>query len=181
MSSTTNNDKCESFLNEWTDGEPLYPTFNEIMSASLLDEAESKLLTTGSTIQLDLPHDSNEEALPEKSDEALPEKSDDNDDFCQSALPACLSSTECQHGASNAPLIEVCPGVFLKLRGSSETWHALQAGRVVKTNCHVCERRLWCIQDAEFVLCPDCRVVSPIEGRAGIQGGGLGLGLRTDE
>ena len=60
------------------------------------------------------------------------------------------------------PTIEITPGVYERLRGSEETLRAIEAGRVTICDCLVCNSCLVTIGDAEFVLCPDCKVVSPI-------------------
>jgi len=57
--------------------------------------------------------------------------------------------------------IEISLGHFAPLRGSQETMAAIQVGFSLKVICMCCEARLLCIADAEFVLCPNCKVVSP--------------------
>lgn len=48
--------------------------------------------------------------------------------------------------------------------------------------CVCCDLTLFCIQDASFVLCPGCRVVSPMDGLE-YEGtdGGVGLGFKLDD
>jgi hypothetical protein len=60
------------------------------------------------------------------------------------------------------PTIEIQPGVYERLRGSEETLRAIETGHVTICDCLVCNSCLVTIGDAEFVLCPDCKVVSPI-------------------
>ena len=77
--------------------------------------------------------------------------------------------------------IEIEPGVFAELRGAEETTHAVAVGQVVDCSCILCSLPLLCIRDAEFVLCPDCKVVSPLfHGNTGGRGG-VGLGLRAEQ
>jgi len=81
--------------------------------------------------------------------------------------------------------IEISPGVFVALRGSEESWHAIQQGFYTHPECFCCSTALVCIADADYVLCPECRVVSPITSeRPSIAPadfvGGVGLGLRRD-
>jgi hypothetical protein len=65
---------------------------------------------------------------------------------------------------TNANLqLEISPGVFVPLRGSDETWNAIERGFSSNASCFVCSAALICIADADYVLCPDCRVVSPTE------------------
>ncbi len=82
--------------------------------------------------------------------------------------------------------IEISPGVFVRLRGSEETWSAIQSGNSTHATCYSCELSLLCIADAEYVICPACRVVSPLS--TGSYGqpsnpacttGGVGLGMQA--
>jgi hypothetical protein len=91
--------------------------------------------------------------------------------------------------------LEVMPGVFLPLHGSEETYHALREDRLCATYCLACETPLFCVEYAAQVLCPNCRVVSPVfthEERRGRRGSGghgaplqedcgVGLGMTVDE
>mmetsp|Transcript_9932 Transcript_9932/g.15346 ORF Transcript_9932/g.15346 Transcript_9932/m.15346 type:complete len:283 (+) Transcript_9932:127-975(+) len=76
------------------------------------------------------------------------------------------------------PRIEVEPGVFLSLRGSHETWEAVQRGRMQKVECWACSTDLLCLMDADYVLCPECRGLTPIltDVERPLEGG-VGLGL----
>ena len=78
--------------------------------------------------------------------------------------------------------IEVLPGQFLRLRGADETWRAIACDFYMPCACVCCSLTLFCVQDACFVLCPDCRVISPMEGIA-YEGheGGVGLGFTMEE
>ena len=77
--------------------------------------------------------------------------------------------------------IEVSPGYFLPLHGTSETMRAMEEGCMVAVTCMVCEDELYCTHDASFLLCPTCRVVSPFSmedaSNFAQTGGGVGLGL----
>jgi hypothetical protein len=79
--------------------------------------------------------------------------------------------------------VEISPGVFALLRGSEETWRAIQAGHFETVVCVCCCNTLQCIADAEYVLCPECRVVSPVlnqyreRSASGQRIRGVGLGL----
>jgi len=92
--------------------------------------------------------------------------------------------------------VEICPGHYAALRGSEETWGAIQRGFCSNVNCFNCGLALVCIADAEYVLCPECRVVSPVlieeeplmdckiparnsYGQQPAFRGGVGLGLRA--
>jgi hypothetical protein len=86
--------------------------------------------------------------------------------------------------ASSGPVeVEISPGVFAPLRGSEETWRAIQTGNFETVVCVCCSNRIQCIADAEYVLCPECRVVSPmvdpyrITRASGQHIRGVGLGL----
>jgi len=81
--------------------------------------------------------------------------------------------------------IEISPGVFAALHGSDVTMAAIERGAVVTTFCLLCECRLQCVDDCLCVLCPDCRVVSPVlltdagETPDKKERSGVGLGLKV--
>jgi hypothetical protein len=64
---------------------------------------------------------------------------------------------------SESSLIELAPGVEKVLRSPKETWEAIRDGKTILTECFSCRAKLHCIEDAEFVVCPDCHVASPVE------------------
>ena len=61
-------------------------------------------------------------------------------------------------------LIQVAPGLVAPLRRVEETWESIQDDFYVPHFCAICDTTLFVIQDAAFVLCPDCRTVSKVEG-----------------
>jgi hypothetical protein len=63
----------------------------------------------------------------------------------------------------NGLLIEISPGIQARLRGSEETWQAILDGGYAPVHCMGCNTSLFAIQDCSFVLCPHCRVVSPMD------------------
>jgi hypothetical protein len=196
------------------DDESLYPTLEEIMSASLHEIDILRVLASlnGSMYELD-PLD--DRPTPERNEQLGQLDYFENgsprprsrsatcaDSFIMistapSAVPSRRLSVplskqrrltilppqdDVQNDPVNLPLVEVSPGIFMKLRGSSESWQALQAGKVIITSCQVCDITLRCVEDAECVICPTCRVISPVQGvRSSQGGGGLGLGLLVDE
>lgn len=68
------------------------------------------------------------------------------------------------HLTSRAPdiAVEVTPGHFMPLRGSEETMRAIESGRAHVVECMACGAVLTCVPDCELVICPDCRVLSPV-------------------
>jgi hypothetical protein len=72
--------------------------------------------------------------------------------------------------------IELLPGHFVPLIGSDETWQAFCADNVIDIECSSCQMYLYCKNTAEMVMCPECRMVSPIDD-VGLGAEGLGLGL----
>jgi hypothetical protein len=58
--------------------------------------------------------------------------------------------------------VEVSPGEFMPLRGSDETLEAIEMGYARIVTCFACSASLACVPDCELVICPDCRVISPI-------------------
>jgi len=78
--------------------------------------------------------------------------------------------------AAVSKTIEVLPGVLLRLRGAAETIKAMEHGFFVSTVCPCCRTSICCVGDADFVVCPDCRVVSRITEQP--KDGGVGLGFK---
>lgn len=97
------------------------------------------------------------------------------------AVARSLQDEESMQRQESCKTIEVAPGEFMKLRGSEETWRAVCNDFYMPGTCQVCSETIFCIQDADFVLCPTCRVVSPMaEQEIGGQyktDGGVGLGF----
>lgn len=80
--------------------------------------------------------------------------------------------------------IEVAPGFVMDLRGAHETVQAVESGVAASVPCAWCDVCLLCVPDAEAVICPDCRVLTPVveeEGRTKyLMRRGVGLGLKDD-
>ncbi|CAB9529907.1 expressed unknown protein [Seminavis robusta] len=81
--------------------------------------------------------------------------------------------------------IEVSPGVSTRVRSVGETMTAIRNDFFVPVFCLGCALDLFCIADAQFVLCPACRVVSPVEAQLctskdDTKPRGLGLGVRYE-
>ena len=83
--------------------------------------------------------------------------------------------------AAAAPQIEIAPGIMARLRGAQETWSCVENDFYLPTTCFCCSSDLFCIMDANYVLCPMCKVVSPLEGCATGMDGGVGLGFTFDD
>jgi len=90
-------------------------------------------------------------------------------------------------------LIEISPGTHVHLRGAVETWQAVQTDFYTPCPCFVCRAAgqdnddddehyddatppIFCIQDAEYVLCPRCKSISPLDAT----GHGVGLGFTME-
>jgi hypothetical protein len=96
-------------------------------------------------------------------------------------------------GAGGGKMIEIAPGILEPLRGSEETWRAIQADFYRPATCVACgcgngcdDTTLFVIQDARYVLCPACKVVGPVDNddgdeTSGGRGGGVGLGFTHDD
>jgi hypothetical protein len=79
------------------------------------------------------------------------------------------------------PMYEVSPGVQEKLRGAMETWSHLQRDFYLPTCCKSCFVELTCIKNLDYVLCPLCQEVNPIDAPPEGGGGGLGLGFTVED
>jgi hypothetical protein len=77
--------------------------------------------------------------------------------------------------------IEISPGVHVPLRGADETWKAIANDFYMPAECICCESTIFCIQDADYVLCPDCRVVSCMKDPSSHRVGGVGLGFKYED
>jgi hypothetical protein len=78
-------------------------------------------------------------------------------------------------------MIEISPGVQVRLRGASETWKAIEQDYYMPAECLCCQTTIFCIQNADYVLCPDCRVVSRMESSSCLGMGGVGLGFKYED
>lgn len=88
------------------------------------------------------------------------------------------------HNGRRVPMqIEVSPGVSMPFRGSEETWEAIALNRIVKTSCLGCSIKLYCVEDAELVVCPDCQTMSPAHATEDPSANrtGLGLGFKEEQ
>jgi hypothetical protein len=65
--------------------------------------------------------------------------------------------------AGDKKMIEIAPGLSVRLRGSEESWEAVKEDRLTTTFCTSCSELLHCVQEAQFVLCPVCYVIMPLE------------------
>lgn len=75
--------------------------------------------------------------------------------------------------------IEIVPGFSARLRGAQETWASVEEGFYQPVTCMSCTLSLCCILDADFVICPCCRGITPITDVPG--DGGVGLGITVDD
>jgi hypothetical protein len=87
---------------------------------------------------------------------------DDNDDDDSFALPV-ESSGAPQPVPAASRTIPLSPDLSVPLRGSIETWQAIRHGCTVAVTCSDCNTELHAIEDAEYIVCPDCWMVGPVE------------------
>ena len=66
-------------------------------------------------------------------------------------------------GNRGATMIPIAPGVSARLRGANETWECIERDFYVPIVCFACSLEMCCIQDADYVICPLCKVVSPLD------------------
>ena len=85
------------------------------------------------------------------------------------------------------PLLELAPGLFMHLMGTDETMKAIHSGDITITSCVCCAIDIYCSLEVEYILCPDCRVVSPVDQldsnnveKEPKNGGLVGLGVKTE-
>jgi hypothetical protein len=58
--------------------------------------------------------------------------------------------------------MEIVPGQYVRLRGADETWHAIRHDAYLPCICSGCGNTVFCMDDADYVVCPICREVSPV-------------------
>jgi hypothetical protein len=114
------------------------------------------------------------------------EDDEDEDDMFYSqkmpAIPSCPTNEKAKALVyGGATTIEVSPGEFLRLRGAEETWRAIRVDFYMPCECICCSVTIFCIQDADYILCPACRVIGPMEGAFKTSDGGVGLGFTMRE
>ena len=78
---------------------------------------------------------------------------------------------------SEQSMVQVTDTLELPLHGANETTIALETGNVVTVVCVVCRATLRCIAIAQYVLCPECKCLTPLENNTTKATGGVGLGL----
>jgi hypothetical protein len=61
--------------------------------------------------------------------------------------------------------VEICPGIYCTLRSVEETEDAWNNGRCAFMDCCICTVKLAFLADSEFVICPDCDSILPVDGR----------------
>lgn len=77
-------------------------------------------------------------------------------------------------------MIEIAPGVQARLRGAKETLDCIERDFYAACPCFGCDAQMFGIADAEYIICPMCRVVSPLGVNAN-KGGGVALGVAVEE
>jgi hypothetical protein len=97
------------------------------------------------------------------------------------AMPEVSQMPPAPPPPSQPPTIEISPGVHVRLRGADETWKAIANDYYMPTECICCESTIFCIQNADYVLCPDCRVVSRMNDPSSHIMGGAGLGFKYED
>ena len=86
-------------------------------------------------------------------------------DLASAKMAAYQSSGRGGGGGGNSEdvMIPIAPGVSAKLRGANETFECIERDFYVPVTCFACSLEMCCIQDADYVICPVCRVVSPLD------------------
>lgn len=111
---------------------------------------------------------------------------DDNDSF---ALPSEYGTRGNAVPATNRR-IPLSPDVTVPLRGATETWQAIKHEGTIATMCIDCGADLHVIEDAEYIACPDCWMVGPVQQNVGgiafecdgsSDNYGIGLGVKAQE
>ena len=80
---------------------------------------------------------------------------------------------------NNKPVyVKIAPGLTARLRRVQETYQCIARDFYIPTCCVGCNVGLFCIMDANYVLCPLCRTVGRLEDGADLEyDGGVGIGF----
>lgn len=108
-------------------------------------------------------------------------ESDESSQYSRDLSRASMPPPSPRQQQASQSMIEISPGVHVRLRGADETWKAIEQDYYMPTECLCCQVTIFCIQNAEFVLCPDCRVVSRMEDSSSQGMGGVGLGFKYED
>ncbi|CAB9526331.1 expressed unknown protein [Seminavis robusta] len=73
--------------------------------------------------------------------------------------------------------IEIEPGVQAELRKTEETLQAVSNNQFLAASCLSCHLDLYCMADAKYMICPVCRVMSPVLSNNSGSGHGVALGF----
>ncbi|CAB9499332.1 expressed unknown protein [Seminavis robusta] len=88
-------------------------------------------------------------------------------------------------GVRDEPIsVEIAPGVRVPLRRTHETMRAIAKDYYQEASCFGCSIDIFCIADVSYVICPKCKIISPVsgeyfEGRK-LKRYGLGLGFTCE-
>jgi hypothetical protein len=95
--------------------------------------------------------------------------------------PSNLERKVASMNKDRSKMIEVAPGEWFHLRGADETWRAIENDFFMPCTCISCGQVIFCIEDASFVVCPQCRVVTPMDMDSHDNDGGVGLGFTMED
>ena len=81
--------------------------------------------------------------------------------------------------------IDLAPGIKTRLRSAKDTIAAIHNGFHTSLACFGCSLKIYCIADAQYVICPVCRIISPLpdvpfQGER-LEREGLGIGFDDDD
>lgn len=116
------------------------------------------------------------------------DEEDDDDSFSLSPMHA-FSASQWAVPPTNRK-IPISAELSVPLRGAAETWNAIRTAATTAVTCKGCHANLHVLEDAEYVVCPDCWTVGPVEYKIGgimlesdgSSGSfGLALGVKADE
>ena len=99
---------------------------------------------------------------------------------CRMATNECLAEQEQQHEqqqehrqrddsplprtSTGVEIVEVAPGLIAQFVGTTDTtWDAILDGHVIVVLCTCCNVELHCMDVLQLIVCPECKVVSPIQ------------------
>lgn len=59
-------------------------------------------------------------------------------------------------------MVEISPNYWVRLRGEHETRACIERDFYIPNlQCWCCQAEMYCIRDADYVICPKCNAISP--------------------
>ena len=130
-------------------------------------------------------HKTNDEDDTPPSPPLMILEEDELEEYKEEVAPAAAAAAAPE---SQPKMIQVSPGVSMRLRDANETKQAIKDDNFTPCLCWACQESIFCIADASYVVCPVCQSIGPMMdtgdsswGSFDIVDGGVGLGFTIED